>query len=181
MSLDPDKELKAASRHAEILENWKGCKKLYLIDIWDSYNDYHEKWSENNITQKTNYLNCLENVKEYKNKYEIIKDFSKNSSKLFLEESIDFIYIDANHSYEYVKEDLNLWYPKLKKGGLFAGDDYTLKDIDYIFDSNFGVKKAVDEFCFKNKKNASIDINGDWFYKMNNNNLLPSRNWYFIK
>ena len=50
----------------------------------------------------------------------------------------------------------------------------------------FGVKKAVDEFALKHKKNVSIDLVGDWYYKSSLNNgkeniLYPSRNWYWIK
>jgi predicted O-methyltransferase YrrM len=65
---------------------------------------------------------------------------SEEASKLFDDESFDFIFIDAEHLYENVKQDLNNWYPKLKKGGIFAGHDY-----------REGVQKAVDEF-FENKK-----------------------------
>jgi hypothetical protein len=49
---------------------------------------------------------------------------------------LDFVFIDANHSYEAVKEDLEAWYPKIRKGGLFSGHDYQWE----------GVRKAVDEF-----------------------------------
>jgi predicted O-methyltransferase YrrM len=65
---------------------------------------------------------------------------SEEASTLFENESFDFIFIDAEHIYEYVKNDLNNWYPKLKKGGIIAGHDY--RD---------GVKLAVDEF-FKNQQ-----------------------------
>ena len=38
----------------------------------------------------------------------------------------DFIYIDADHSYEACKLDLESYWPKLKQGGIMMGDDYTL-------------------------------------------------------
>jgi predicted O-methyltransferase YrrM len=60
---------------------------------------------------------------------------SEEASKLFDDKSFDFIFIDAEHLYEFVKQDLNNWYPKLKDGGIFAGHDY-----------REGVKKAVDEY-----------------------------------
>jgi len=52
----------------------------------------------------------------------------------------DWIYIDGNHFYEYVKSDLELSFQKTKVGGLVAGDDY-------IEGGWCGVKKAVDEYA----------------------------------
>ena len=40
------------------------------------------------------------------------------------DESFDFIYVDARYDYPGVKEDLETWWPKLKQGGIMAGDDY---------------------------------------------------------
>jgi predicted O-methyltransferase YrrM len=48
--------------------------------------------------------------------------------KLFEDESIDFLFIDADHSFEAVKKDLKLWYPKVKTGGIIAGHDYMWVD-----------------------------------------------------
>jgi hypothetical protein len=61
-----------------------------------------------------------------------------------MEESLDFIFIDANHGYEFVKEDSNAWWPKLKIGGLMCGDDYQNKP-------THGVIQAVDELFPRRK------------------------------
>ncbi len=55
------------------------------------------------------------------------------------------MYIDANHSYHAVRDDLTLWYPKLRPGGLFAGHDYL--DGSRPPWGEFGVRSAVDEFA----------------------------------
>lgn len=65
------------------------------------------------------------------------KDFSYNVVSKFEDNSIDFIYIDADHRYESVKQDLELYLPKLKKGGVIGGHDY--------HESWPGVCSAVDE------------------------------------
>ena len=57
-------------------------------------------------------------------KYKAIKATSKAASRKFKDESLDVVFIDLNHSYESVKEDIALWLPKVKKGGYLAGDDY---------------------------------------------------------
>ena len=51
--------------------------------------------------------------------------------------SVDIIFIDANHNYNNVKKDIELWYPKVRKGGILIGHDYTLRCM--------GVVKAVTE------------------------------------
>lgn len=57
--------------------------------------------------------------------------------------SLDFCFIDADHSYEAVRADLAAWYPKVKPGGLLCGHDY-----NHPRDGKqFGVRKAVDEFA----------------------------------
>jgi len=68
-----------------------------------------------------------------------IKNRSVEASKLFEDNYFDFVYIDAGHIYEEVKEDIIAWKDKVKKGGLFGGHDY------HTGDSN-GVIKAVGSF-----------------------------------
>jgi len=54
-------------------------------------------------------------------------------------EPIDFLYVDADHSYEGVRDDLHAWFPHVKPGGLIIGDDYEHPRYP-------GVKQAWDEF-----------------------------------
>lgn len=56
----------------------------------------------------------------------------------------DFVYIDADHTHEAVAADLEAWWPKLKDGGLFCGDDYAY--CDNPGEGRYGVVEAVDEF-----------------------------------
>jgi len=64
---------------------------------------------------------------------------STTASDLFEDSSLDFVYIDADHSYAAVKSDLEAWYPKLKTNGILSGHDYCRPFKD-------DVVKAVDEF-----------------------------------
>ena len=84
-----------------------------------------------------------------------IKQNSKDAYVEFDDNSIDFLFIDGDHNYEGIKSDLNLWYPKIKKGGIIAGHDYN--------EPSCGVKQAVDEFF---TFGAKPYIGGCWiFYK----------------
>ncbi len=71
----------------------------------------------------------------------IHRDYSSNVAGSFDDEYFDWIYIDGNHQYDFVKQDLDRYYPKVKVGGFLAGDDYGSEG----WWQN-GVQKAVDEF-----------------------------------
>jgi Methyltransferase domain len=66
---------------------------------------------------------------------------SHDAAALFPDEHFDWAYIDASHFYDDVKRDLEAFFPKLRKGGYFAGDDYDRRGI-----WDHGVTRAVDEF-----------------------------------
>jgi len=70
-----------------------------------------------------------------------IVGFSDTTSKLFADKSIDFVFIDANHEYEYVSRDMRAWIPKIKTDGYIGGHDYDGKHL--------GINKALEE-VFKN-------------------------------
>lgn len=53
---------------------------------------------------------------------------SVEASKKFKDESVDVVFLDADHSYEAVKADLEAWYPKIKLGGLMAGHDFVFEN-----------------------------------------------------
>lgn len=69
---------------------------------------------------------------------------SANASKMFAKKSIDAVFIDGSHDLENVLQDLQLWWPAIKDGGLLFGHDYTR--------SNKGVVQAVRKFA------KSIDV-----------------------
>jgi GR25 family glycosyltransferase involved in LPS biosynthesis len=75
------------------------------------------------------------------NKFEIIKDTSHNAANQFSNGSIDYLMLDAGHSFEDVKADINYWYNKIKPGGTISGDDYGGSFFP-------GVTRAVDEFFY---------------------------------
>jgi hypothetical protein len=95
-------------------------KKLYCIDPYTYYPEYQD--SINNKTGEYVYNKAKERLSKYSNKVEMIRDFSHNSTKK-VTEPVDLVYIDGNHSYEYVLQDLRDWFPKVRVGGVIIGDD----------------------------------------------------------
>jgi hypothetical protein len=74
---------------------------------------------------------------------------SHEAAPLFPDSHFDWAYIDASHYYDDVKKDLECWFPKLKRGGYFSGDDYGRRGF-----WDHGVTRAVDEFVSKNAVEA---------------------------
>lgn len=74
--------------------------------------------------------------------------------------SLDFVFIDADHSYEGCSADIAAWLPKLKQGGVLSGHDYDNTDFP-----KFGVKRAVDEFASFHGCQITLGENFTWFIR----------------
>ena len=134
--------------YSEVILRLSNLKRLYSIDCWKSFEGYRDIANKNQIKQYYYYLKTKIRLFKFGKRSRILKKFSKDAANLFGDNSLDFIYIDAQHSYEGCKEDINLWWPKLKTGGIFAGHDYVNGKLP---EGEFGVKRAVDELI-KEKK-----------------------------
>lgn len=54
----------------------------------------------------------------------IVRNFSTEAAKSVPDASLDFVYIDSNHVYDAVIEDIKAWTPKVRPGGIVSGHDY---------------------------------------------------------
>lgn len=140
---------------------------LYGIDHFLGSAEHRDIIFKKEIENDTDYLYhlCIDNLKKC-NVYDyisILKIDSINGSLKFNNNFFDVIIIDADHSYEGVKKDIDAWLPKLKSGGILAGDDYSPRGWP-------GVVKAVNE-----KFGSNVNI-----YKTENMNpiFLPPSLWY---
>lgn len=124
---------------------------LYLVDCWENSNICSGNADGNNV-ENYNGVSLYNFVKdkfcEFSN-IDIIRNYSQNFIPLIDDNTLDIVYIDGDHSYQGVKQDLESVYPKVKKGGYIMGHDYemNMNKAQHYYD--FGVKKAVDEFCKK--------------------------------
>jgi predicted O-methyltransferase YrrM len=121
--------------------------KLYCIDAWATYeglNDYTDADYLNDIYQLV-----TQRLSKYKD-IEIIRELSMDAVKRFEDESLDFVYIDANHEFPYVAEDIFYWAKKVKPGGIVAGHDYLqipredgliqVKEVVHAYTEAFNIK-----------------------------------------
>jgi hypothetical protein len=72
---------------------------------------------------------------------EVHRSTSAEAASRFPDGSLDWVYVDGNHLYEHVREDLAAYDPKVRPGGVIAGDDY---GVEGWWEN--GVTRAVDEF-----------------------------------
>ena len=174
----------------QLLENWDGT--MYMIDPWRALGD--EYIDASNHKEHTDaYEQTMGNIQGYENRAFMLRGLGEELVNIFEDNSLDFVYIDGNHAYDYVVQDMKLWWPKLKKGGLFAGHDYLgteWGDVDlmengkdkhiwmnnggdpsvdpYEYAGIFGVNPAVNEFCAEH--GYDFDVTSEW-----------TGSWHFIK
>lgn len=131
-------------------------KKLYLVDPYLPY--VYNDWNVANPSKQLQV--ALNALKSFKDQIVWINTSSLEATKYIEDNSLDFVYIDGNHQYEFVKADIKAWLPKVKKGGILGGHDYTHPETP-------AVKTVVDEiFLNKGGYNFFVDLSPgqyDWW------------------
>lgn len=114
--------------------------KMYLVEPYfdysggKKYRDLHDKYQKQ-----------ASDIFSDKNAEWII-ELSENAFNKIPDRSLDFVYIDGNHKYNYVMLDLILWNRKVRKGGMVAGHDYESKGKRHVG----GVYHAVNDYVKRN-------------------------------
>lgn len=144
----------------KLLDNIPGLQ-LYGVDPYLPYKGFSKERQDEKITA------ACERLNKYPN-YILIKAPSVEAAKLIPDGSQDFVFIDGNHDYEDVKEDMETWYPKVRKGGILSGHDYypkcargaVIKAVDEVV-ASLGVKLELTEWDME----AYVDDRQpDWFF-----------------
>ncbi|PVY39031.1 class I SAM-dependent methyltransferase [Pontibacter virosus] len=161
------------------LENYLGheASKIYCIDTWDvsAWNDYNtekafiqanaERAAELKVDSLFNiFINNIQ-AKGFSAKCIPIRKKSVEALQELEDHSFDFAYVDGDHSAQGCYEDLVACWPKVKKGGVMFGDDWTWKDDT---DNSYPVKQAANRFA----KEFNVSIKP--FFKRGNG-------FYFVK
>lgn len=148
----------------EILSKWPSGH-LTLIDAWEyiSDNTYDDIANVSNDQHLNNMKIAEENVLPFFGRYKIIKGYSNKIYSIFPDKYFDLVYLDANHKYEYVYEDILLWINKVKLGGYLCGHDYVDGNLN---EGNFGVKSAVLDFFKRNPDFITDEPWPSWFMQI---------------
>lgn len=123
--------------------------KYYGIDNWHIAEDMP------NHKHRGKYEHVLEILKPYN--AEIIKELSIDAVKKFEDASLDFVYIDANHRFDYVVMDIIEWTKKVRKGGIVSGHDYEKSKTK-------GVIQAVDGYISSHGLSLKVLEDTTWYF-----------------
>ncbi|MES2122636.1 MAG: class I SAM-dependent methyltransferase [Chlamydiota bacterium] len=130
---------------SQILHHLFPTAHLYLIDPWELNPTYMH--SATPISRKNkHYAKAYDTVvSQFANapNVSILRTTSLQAAPI-TPNNFDLVFIDANHEYTHVKQDILTWLPKVRPGGILAGHDYE-PEIPMFS----GVKRAVDEIFGK--------------------------------
>ena len=130
-----------------IMSKWRG-RILHLIDPWiEQSEDVYREITNKDVDWRSAFKEVLGKMVPYSDRVKVHRMLSDAASGRFIDGQLDFVFIDGNHSYDAVAQDLKLWWPKVRTGGMFSGHDYE----NILTDGKHcQVKKAVDEFAGQN-------------------------------
>jgi len=127
---------------------------LYCVDPWMPYKD--NRRGGGSTQQENNWEKAHRLLEGYHVTF--IKDFSVNALKGFADGSLDFVFIDGNHDFDFVMEDIIGWSRKVRSGGIVSGHDY------YQF-HNSGVIEAVNAYVDFHKIDLNLTLRNTGDYK----------------
>lgn len=162
----------AGGRFAEVLCQANPSLRLHCVDAYAVYKGYRDYVQEAEV--KTMQMEAHERLNKYR--VDFVRAFSMNAVDLFADNSLDFVYIDANHEWPFVTQDIYYWSKKVRLGGIVSGHDYYRSNRK---DSKCHVKGAVTGYTF------AFRI-APWFL-LGRNERVPgeirerSRSWFWVK
>lgn len=137
--------------------------RLDCVDPWKAYTEGKEAHTQEEMDQI--YEEAGERLKSYDVGF--LRMDSMDALEAVSDNTLDFVFIDGNHSYENTFEDITEWTKKVKPGGIVAGHDYKVDK-----ERNYGVIEAVQKYTEDNHI-------APWFILHAGGKLIDC--WMFIK
>lgn len=137
--------------NAESILKTLSIKKLFLVDPYLPY--VSEQYGCKIFYSAENFVKAQNRLSRFNGNTTFIKKTSEDAVN-DIPENLDFVYIDGNHKYSFVKKDIELYYPKVKENGIIGGHDFNAEFL--------GLCKAVMEFA----NNHNLELHGgivDWW------------------
>ncbi|WP_194848329.1 class I SAM-dependent methyltransferase [Candidatus Neptunochlamydia vexilliferae] len=142
-------------KNAQVLREQFPDAHLYLIDPWKPDPHYLQSGSAVSDLEET-YAKAFRRVQTLfadDPKVTLIQKMSHEAAPL-VPDNVDLVFIDANHAYEAIRQDILTWKEKVRPGGILSGHNYGRPRLP-------GVKQAVDELF---GEEAFLGQDEVWFY-----------------
>lgn len=145
----------------QILSRWSGGT-LYLVDPY-------KKWPSGEYVDPLNdqdygeiLAQCRNTLAPWSDRCVHVFQPSQSAVEQFEDQSLDFVYLDGNHHEPQISQDLAAWFPKVRRGGIFAGHDYYTKDTG---DYRCQVESAVNRFATANNLRVHVTSCTSWWIR----------------
>ena len=109
---------------AATLRGWPNCSRFVLVDVWAHLPNYEDLANLDDTAQDGIMHRALEAVAPWRDRVVICRNLTTHCASRFPDASFDFVYVDARHDRVGVTEDLEMWWPKARRGALFCGHDF---------------------------------------------------------
>ena len=149
--------------HAESLLRHLDIKTLYLVDPYEEYSEYEEGRNYYGVDQhplRAVKAEAMERLAPYASRIEWVFKRSAQAAR-DIPEKVDFVYVDGNHEEAYVREDIELFYPKVRAGGVIGGHDF----YNGYCREHDGVVRAVTQFAVRNDLTLQVELPDWWVQK----------------
>ena len=149
----------AEGRYSKMMCDHNPGLHLLCVDTWQKYQGNHRGGPQSQHDRNYRIANrILEPFGAT-----IVQAFSMDAVKDVAPDSLDFVYIDGNHNFDYVMQDIIEWGKRVRKGGIISGHDY------YHF-RDAGVVEAVDAYALAHGVK-------EWFIT----NERKEKSWFWVK
>lgn len=140
-----------------MVDSWEGDGAAYQVDS----GDWHGRLTQD---MQDEYKRAAEAATAFaEDRRRVIHMRTDAAAEYVGDDGLDFVYVDADHSYQGCAEDIRNWWPKVKSGGWLCGHDYGQGPAG---DEQFpGVRQAVDDFVRANQLELERDTGLTWFVK----------------
>jgi hypothetical protein len=154
---DLSRELLKADPELELIlvDSWEGDGKAYAADS----GDWHATLAQQ--SQDDFFERAQKRIKFANGRTKVLRKRSAHALDDVTDASLDFVFIDADHSYEGCAADIEGWRNKVRPGGWLGGHDYRNPDFP-----KFGVTRAVDEFVSRHGLHLETGQNFCWFVQL---------------
>lgn len=150
------------------IANSKKPISFFAVDPWiDGGPDLRDTKYFKDLT-KGPYETFLENIRPVSHIVKPMRSPSVEASYNFIPQTVDFLMLDGDHSYEAVKADIAAWMPRMKKGGVISGDDYLWPGVTQAVTEAFGkdAQHHVKKHAPEGVKDGYLKSSSYWWVRL---------------